>query len=108
MRPARDGGCARRRLGRHRLRKEPREGAQPLRDRVTLVVGDLCDGAAVAAAVKAARPTAVVDASSALPFGHAPGAPPNSADRGVLLKSTVAALGEDGRLSDCVLLVVRR
>ena len=77
-----------------------------LRSRVTVVKGDLSDAAAVSEAVRSAKPNAIVDASSALPFGHAKGQPANSADRGALTKATVSALAEDGRLSDCVLLVI--
>jgi hypothetical protein len=39
--------------------------------------------AKVAAAVRSSRPDAIVDASSALPFGHAKGQPANNADRSI-------------------------
>jgi putative NADH-flavin reductase len=71
---------------------------------LTVVQGDLNDCAAVAAAVRAAAPTAVVDASSALPFPAR--TPPNNADRNGLLRATVEALQADGRVADCVLLLV--
>jgi len=78
----------------------------PLRARVAVVVGDLNDAAAVRAAVRAARPAALVDASSALPFGHDKGAAPNSADRGVLLDAVIATLAEDGRLAETNFIIV--
>lgn len=76
------------------------------RAQVTVVKGDLSDAASVSAAVRACRPHAIIDASSALPFGHAKGQPANDADRGVLTKATVEALEADGRLADCVLLMI--
>jgi len=69
-------------------------------------VGDLNDAAAVARAVRGARPDALVDASSALPFGHDKGAAPNSADRAVLLDAVIATLAEDGRLADTNFIIV--
>ena len=86
--------------------RNPAKVAEALRDQVTVVKGDLCDAAAVSAAVTAARPHAIVDCSSALPFGHAKGQPANTADRAALTCATVAALQADGRLEDCVLLIV--
>ena len=77
-----------------------------MRAKVTVVKGDLSNGAAVSAAVRSSRPDAIVDASSALPFGHAKGQPANNADRAILTKATVEALGADGRLADCVLVIV--
>lgn len=77
-----------------------------LRSKVTLVKGDLSDANAVAAAVRSSRPGAIVDASSALPFGHAKGQPANDADRAILTRATVEALAADGRLADCVLVIV--
>jgi len=77
-----------------------------LRPKVTPVKGDLGDAAAVSAAVRSTRPNAIVDASSALPFGHAKGQPANNADRGIITKATVQALEADGRLADCVLLII--
>jgi hypothetical protein len=44
-----------------------------LRSKVTLVKGNLCDGAKVSAAVHSSRPNAIIEASSALPIGHAIG-----------------------------------
>lgn len=79
---------------------------EALRSRVTILKGDLCDAAAVAAAVRSSQPNAIVDASSALPFGHAKGQPANNADRGIVVRATVDALQSDGRLEDCVLLIV--
>jgi len=86
--------------------RNPDKVPASLRSKVTLVKGDLCDGEAVSAAVRSSRPDAIVDASSALPFGHAKGQPANSADRDVLTKATVEALQADGRLDDCVLVIV--
>ncbi len=86
--------------------RNPDKVPEALRSRVTLVKGDLCDAASVGAAVRSSRPNAIVDASSALPFGHAKGQPANNADRGVITRATVEALDADGRLADCVLLVV--
>jgi hypothetical protein len=42
----------------------------------------------------------------ALPFGHAKGQPANNADRSVFTKATVEALEAEGRLSDCVMVIV--
>ena len=86
--------------------RNPDKFPEALRSRVTLVKGDLRDPASVTAAVRSSRPHAIVDASSALPFGHAKGQPANNADRGVITKATVAALDADGRLADCVLLII--
>lgn len=86
--------------------RNPDKVPEALRAKVTLLKGDLCDGATVLAAVRASRPDAIVDASSALPFGHAKGQPANDADRGIFTKATVEALQADGRLGDCVLIVV--
>jgi putative NADH-flavin reductase len=77
-----------------------------LRSQITVIRGNLSDGAKVSAAVHASRPDAIVDASSALPIGHAKGQPANDADRRVLTRATVTALETDGRLDDCVLIVV--
>jgi uncharacterized protein YbjT (DUF2867 family) len=86
--------------------RNPGKVPEALRAKVTLVRGDLRDAASVSAAVRSTRPNAIVDASSALPFGHAKGQPANNADRGVITRATVQALDADGRLADCVLLVV--
>ncbi len=86
--------------------RNPDKVPNALRSKVTLVKGDLRDAAAVSAAVRSSRPQAIVDASSALPFGHAKGQPANNADRGTITRATVEALNADGRLGDCVLLVV--
>lgn len=86
--------------------RNPDRLPEALREKVTTIKGDLCDFAAVKAAVHATRPNSIVDASSALPFGHAKGQPANSADRGLLTRATVEALAEDGRLPDCVLVIV--
>ena len=86
--------------------RNPSKVPDALRSKVTIVKGDLCDAASVAAAVRSSRPNAIVDASSALPFGHAKGQPANNADRGVITKATEEALEADGRLADCVLLIV--
>jgi NAD(P)-dependent dehydrogenase (short-subunit alcohol dehydrogenase family) len=86
--------------------RNPDKVPEALRSKATLVKGDLRDAASVSAAVRSSRPNAIVDASSALPFGHARGQPANNADRGVLIKATVEALDADGRLADCVVLVI--
>ncbi|XYI02169.1 NAD(P)-dependent oxidoreductase [Sorangium sp. So ce1128] len=86
--------------------RNPDKVPEALRSKVTVLKGDLSDGAAVSAAVRSSRPDAIVDASSALPFGHAKGQPANSANRGVLTKATVDALEADGRLDGCVLIIV--
>jgi hypothetical protein len=51
-------------------------------------------------------PDALVDASSALPFGHDKGAAPNNADRGVLLDTVLASLADSGRLADTRFIIV--
>ena len=86
--------------------RNPDKLPEALRSTITIVKGDLCDAGAVNAAVQACRPDAIIDASSALPFGHAKGQPANNADRGLLTQATVEALDADGRLPDCVLLIV--
>ncbi len=86
--------------------RNPDKIPEALRSKVTVVKGDLSDPAAVSAAVRSSRPNAIVDASSALPFGHAKGQPANNADRAILTKATVDALEADGRLADCVLVIV--
>jgi hypothetical protein len=86
--------------------RNPDKVPETLRSRVTIVRGDLCDAAAVSGAVRSSKPTAIVDASSALPFGHAKGQPANNADRGIVTKATVEALQAEERLGECVLLIV--
>jgi NAD(P)-dependent dehydrogenase (short-subunit alcohol dehydrogenase family) len=86
--------------------RNPQRVPDTLRSRVTLLTGDLRDAASVSAAVRSSRPNAIVDASSALPFGHAKGQPRNNADRGVIMRATVEALDGEGRLGDCVVLVI--
>jgi hypothetical protein len=86
--------------------RNPDRVPEALRSKVTVVKGDLRDAASVSGAVRSCRPNAIVDASSALPFGHAKGQPANNADRGVITRATVEALDADGRLADCVLIVV--
>jgi hypothetical protein len=86
--------------------RNPDRLPEALRSKVTLVKGDLRDAASVSAAVQSTRPNAIVDASSALPFGHAKGQPANNADRGVIAKATAGALDADGRLTECVLIVI--
>jgi hypothetical protein len=68
--------------------------------------GDLCDAAAVSAAVRSLRPDAIVDASSALPFGHTKGQPANDADRSIFTKATVVTLESEKRLDDCVVVII--
>jgi hypothetical protein len=86
--------------------RNPDRVPEALRSRVTLVKGDLRDATSVSAAVRSSRPNAIVDASSALPFGHPKGQPANDADRGIVSRATVEALAADGRLADCVLVVI--
>lgn len=86
--------------------RNPDKLSEALRSKVTIVKGDLCEAASVSDAVRSSRPHAIVDASSALPFGQAKGQPANNADRGVLTRATIAALDADGRLTDCVLLMI--
>ena len=74
--------------------------------RVTIVEGDLRDAKAIAAVVKSAQPDALIDASSALPFTHKKGQPPNSADRGLMLTSIVESLKDSSRIADCRLILV--
>ena len=86
--------------------RNPDRVPEALRAKVTVIKGDLCDAAAVSAAVRSSRPDAIVDASSALPFGHAKGQPANNADRSIFTKATVEALEAEGRLADCVVVIV--
>lgn len=86
--------------------RNPDKVPAALRNTVTVIKGDLRDAAAVSAAVRASRPDAIVDASSALPFGHAKGQPANDADRSIFTKASVEALASDGRLGDCVMVIV--
>jgi len=86
--------------------RNPDKVPEAVRSKVTLARGDLCDATAVSAAVRSSRPDAIVDASSALPFGHAKGQPANTADRSIFTKATVEALQADGRLDRCVLVIV--
>ena len=86
--------------------RNPDKVPEALRAKVTMIKGDLCDAAAVSAAVRSSRPDAIVDASSALPFGHAKGQPANNADRSIFTKATVEALEAEGRLADCVMVVI--
>jgi hypothetical protein len=50
--------------------RNPDKVPEALRAKATVIKGDLCDAAAVSAAVRSSRPDAIVDASSALTFGH--------------------------------------
>jgi hypothetical protein len=86
--------------------RNPDKVPEAVRAKVTVVKGDLCDAAAVSAAVRSSRPDAIVDASSMLPFGHAKGQPANDADRSIFTKATVEALQADGRLASCVMVIV--
>lgn len=86
--------------------RNPDKVPEALRSKVTLFKGDLCDVAAVSAAVRSSRPDAIVDASSMLPFGHAKGQPANDADRSIFTKASVEALEADGRLDGCVMVIV--
>jgi hypothetical protein len=86
--------------------RNPSKVLPALQTAATIFKGDLNDRDAVMLAVKTHRPQAIVDASSALPFGHAKGQPANTADRSILLKATFEALKDDGRLHDCVFVMV--
>jgi len=86
--------------------RNPAKIPEVLRSKVTIVEGDLCNAASISTAVRSCRPNAIVDASSALPFSHVKGQPANNADRGIVVKATVEALDADGRLKDCVLLII--
>ena len=86
--------------------RNPDKVPEALRSKVTIVKGDLNDASNISAAIRSCRPNAIVDASSQLPFGHAKGQPANNADRSVITKATAEALDADGRLGDCVLLIV--
>lgn len=74
---------------------------------VSVFAGNVNDAAAVAAAVRGARPAAIVDATSSLPF-PAPkaGEQAQDADRGKLATAIVDALQADGRVGSCRLLFV--
>lgn len=84
-------------------RLPPGAAADP---RVTVFVGNTKRAEDVAGAVAAARPAAVVDATSAVPFGHAPGAPRNDSDRAALVPALTAALRAEGVLPACALVVI--
>lgn len=85
--------------------RNPAKLAEPVRSRLAAVVqGDLNDAAAVDAAVRSARPDAIVDASSALPLPTKGGAPKNSADRNIFYGAIARALAADGRIDRCVLI----
>ena len=86
--------------------RNPAKIPEALRSRVTLFQGDLLDAGAVYASVIACRPDAIVDASSSIPFGHTKGQPPNNANRDIIARATVDALSSEGRLSDCVLIII--
>ncbi len=86
--------------------RNPVKVPEAMRSKVDIFKGDLCDAASVSTAVRTCRPHAIVDASSAIPFGQAKGQPPNNADRSVITRATVQALDADGRLNDCVLLMI--
>ena len=85
--------------------RNPAKLAEPVRSRLAAVVqGDLNDADAVEAAVRSARPDAIVDASSALPLPTKGGAPKNSADRNIFYGAVARALAADGRTDRCVLI----
>lgn len=86
--------------------RNPDKVLEPVRSQAEIIKGNLNDSESIITAIKSCKPTVIVDASSALPFGHAKGQPPNDADRTILLRATVQALEEDNRLRDCVLLIV--
>jgi putative NADH-flavin reductase len=86
--------------------RNPQKISEATRSKVNVIQGDLSDAPAVAQAVRSCQPHAIIDASSALPFGHAKGQPANNANRGVITHATIEALEADGRLADCVYLIV--
>lgn len=88
------------------LVRNPDRMPEALRSQVRIFKGDLCNAASITTAVNGCRPNAIVDASSAIPFGQPKGQPANNADRGVIIKATLEALEADGRLPDCVLVVI--
>ena len=80
-------------------------GADRAKD-VVVITGDLGDSQALSLAIKQSRPDALIDASSAIPFGHKKGQPANSADRAKMLPVIVAALAEDQRIAACNVIIV--
>jgi hypothetical protein len=77
-----------------------------LRKRVTMIQGDLNNDADVAGAIRRAKPNSIIDASSALPFGHESGRPPNNADRAVFARCVADTLTSENMLDSCVFLIV--
>lgn len=73
---------------------------------VKVFEGDLNNEADVAAAVRSCKPTAIVDASSTLPIGHASGQPASNADRTIFVHAVVTTLAAEGWLDSCVLVIV--
>ncbi len=86
--------------------RNPDKLPEKLRFKVNVIKGDLGDPNSISSAIRSCRPNAIVDASSAIPFGHAKAQPANNADRSIIIRSTVNALEADGRLNECVLLIV--
>ena len=86
--------------------RNPDKLSSAVRAQVTIVKGDLCDPKSISDAVRSCRPDAIVDASSAIPFGHTKGQPANNADRNIIIKATFAELSGENRLPDCVLLII--
>jgi NAD(P)H-binding len=86
--------------------RNPAKVPEVLRSKVAVFKGDLRDAASISTAIRTCRPHAIIDASSASPFGHAKGQSANNADRVIITRATMEALDADGRLSDCVLLII--
>ena len=86
--------------------RSPARLPEALRSKVHVIVGDVNDAAAVSAAVASETPSIMLDATSALPFGHAKGAPANTADRSILLRAAVGELAAKGRLGSCYFVMV--
>lgn len=85
--------------------RNPARIPEEVRDKVTIVQGDLNDNAAVAEAVKQHKPTSVIDASSTLPT-NPKGRPQNNADRAKFVRTVYDALSSEGRISQCSLVIL--
>ena len=78
--------------------RSPEKVDADMKDKVEIVKGDLLDETAVATAIKSAKPTAIIVASS-LPFGS------KIVDLNkIFVPYALKALKEDGRLKDCKLI----
>ncbi|KAJ3330889.1 hypothetical protein HDU76_004607 [Blyttiomyces sp. JEL0837] len=86
--------------------RNPSKLEPTLVEKISVIQGDLRDEESIFSAVKSSCPHAIIDASSSIPFGQAKGQPANNADRGLIGKATVRALESDGRLNDCVMIII--